>query len=115
MKKLILTFIFTLFTSIVYADHLNGKEYMLYGRQVPVMCGTPNDVNQYIFDHNFKVYSISVGRRGADPQGEPVYMLTTYVNDDKQEIVTINVPNVQETCMLFHGYDVHIIDKGLTN
>ena len=114
MKKLILTLIITLYSSIVFSEHTNGKDYLYFGRQVPVMCGLPNDVNEYILDHNFKVSSLSVGRKGAAPDGEPVYMLTRYVNDEKQELVTINVPGVQETCMLFHGYDVHVI-QGLTN
>ena len=114
MKKIILTLIISLFTSIAYAEHMYGKDYQYYWRNIPAICGTPVEVNEYIIDHGFRVHSLSVGRRGADPQGDPVYMITRYVNDNKQEIVVINVPNVDETCMLFHGYDLTIIEKGLT-
>tara|TARA_Y100001937_G_scaffold122804_1_gene184583 strand:- start:647 stop:994 length:348 start_codon:yes stop_codon:yes gene_type:complete len=115
MKKLILTIIIALYSSIVFAGHDDDKDYDYFGRQVPVMCGLPNDINDYIIDHGFKIHSLSVGRRSANPDGDPVYMVTRYVNDKNEELVTINVPGVQETCMLYHGHDLHVVEKGLTN
>ena len=47
---------------------------------------------------------MSLGRAGSKPDGEPVYMVTTYEKDD-QVLVTVDLPSAGETCILFHTYN----------
>ena len=42
-----------------------------------------------------------------DAEGNPVYMITYYVNEDKTEsAAVIDVPDGTESCILFHTFDL---------
>jgi len=45
--------------------------------------------------------------------GQPVYMITYYVNEDEtQTTAVIDVPNKSESCILFHTFDLTKPNKG---
>ena len=95
MKKIILTLIL-LISSVAHAE--------LYWQSVPAVCGTAESVNAYIQAKNLKPVHISLGREAGDPNGEPVYMVTYYENED-QTLVTVDIPSAEETCILYHTYN----------
>ena len=97
MKKIILGLL--LFCTTAFAN-----PYGFYQIQMPVVCGTPDAIESYIKAKNFDAVGISLGRAGSQPDGEPVYMVTTYEKDD-QVLVTVDLPSAQETCILFHTYN----------
>ena len=104
MKKLIISLIL-LWSGFAYAEHgVNEKHYDLYWQQIPAVCGNPDAVQEYIDDKGFEPKHISLGRSGSKPDGEPVYMVTYYENDD-QVLVTVDIPGAMETCILFHTHN----------
>jgi len=110
MKKLI-TILGILFATVVYADHENdfGQYYF---QQVPSLCGSQNTINNYLIHYKFKPFNLSLGREGMDAEGNPVYMITYYVNEDKTEsAAVIDVPDGTESCILFHTFDLTTTDK----
>jgi len=110
MKKLI-TILGILFATSVYAEHENdfGQYYF---QQVPALCGSVNTINNYLNHYEFKPLTLSLGREGMAFDGQPVYMITYYVNEDKSEsAAVIDVPDGSESCILFHTFDLTTTDK----
>ena len=98
MKKLIV--VLTLLCSVAYTEESN-----LYWNKVPAVCGEPEAVQRYISEKELKPKHISLGRTNGQPDGEPVYMVTFYENEDDETLVTVNVPNDTETCILYHTFN----------
>ena len=80
------------------------ETYDLYWQQVPAVCGTPPEIQRYISDEDFKPVHLSLGRVSSLPDGEPVYMIGYYENDD-QILVTVDVSGANETCILFRSFN----------
>ena len=95
MKKLIIALTF-LMSSVAHAE--------LFWQSVPAVCGSPDDVINYINAKELKPLHISLGREAGDPNGQPVYMVTYYENED-QTLVTVDIPSAEETCILYHTYN----------
>jgi hypothetical protein len=111
MKKLIII-LSILFASIAYADH-EDEIGSYYFQQVPALCGSIDKINTYLDHFNFKPYNLSLGREGMREDGQPVYMITYYVNEDEtQTTAVIDVPNKSESCILFHTFDLTKPNKG---
>ena len=107
MKKLatyliILTWTIVITTIKVFAN----PPYELEWRQIPVVCGVPEEVNRYIDDKNLKPKHFSLGREGSKPDGEPVYVVTLYSNDTGEVLVTVDTPSGIERCILFHTFNL---------
>jgi hypothetical protein len=99
MKKLIL--ILSLLCSSVFAEEYTPFHW----RNVPVVCGAPEDVQNYIDYNELTPKHLSLGRESSDPDGEPIYMITYYENDKGETLVTADVPNGIETCILYHTFN----------
>ena len=80
------------------------ETYDLYWQQVPAVCGAPPEIQRYISDEGFKPVHLSLGRVSSLPDGEPVYMIGYYENDD-QILVTVDVSGANETCILFRSFN----------
>ena len=120
MKRIIkvaasIFFILSLSTASL-AEHESNTEKTplkpgLYWQQMPIVCGNFESVNQYLEMGQFEVNSISVGRSNAKSEGQPVYIVTYFLNHTKTEsIVTISVPTDPEVCMLFRSFDLRFME-----
>ena len=106
MKKILLTILTLLFTSVAYAEH-EADMRMYYFAQVPALCSTPAVIQKYLDHYEFEPYHLSLGREGMEEDGQPVYMVTYYVSKkQEQSATTIDVPSQLERCMLFHSFDL---------
>jgi len=105
MKKILIV-LSLLFASVAYADHEN-VEADAYFQQIPALCSTPEKMQAYIEHLKMKPYHLSLGREGMDPEGQPVFMVTYYVNEEgTSSAALIDVPSGLETCMLFQTFDL---------
>jgi len=106
MKKLILSFILSLFVFSANADHSDDYgDY--YFQQIPALCSTSEKIENYLKHYKFKPVSISLGREGMVEGGQPVFMITYYITEDgTQSAVTIDVPSGIERCIMYHTFDL---------
>ena len=110
MKKIVYTFIVALWlltiASIVKANE-DLRAYEFHIQELPAVCGTQKEVEKYAKDNNYVALNYSLGREGSDPTGQPVFVVTYYVNEDvTQTMATVVVPNSDSACILYITYDV---------
>ena len=87
-------------------DWQTGK-YNFRWMHVPVVCGTSEEVNRYLKDNDFELYSVSIGRAGANEDGDPAYWVSYFVNKSGTESVSaITSPTGNETCMMYRSFDL---------
>ena len=87
-------------------DWQTGK-YNFRWMHVPVVCGTSEEVNRYLKDNDFELYSVSIGREGANKDGDPAYWVSYFVNKSGTESVSaITSPTGNETCMMYRSFDL---------
>jgi hypothetical protein len=102
MKKLLIL-ICLLWNTTSYADM---EKYDLFGMTMPMMCGLPVTVDQYIKDNGFTAINISFGKENAKEDGEIVFAITYYINDKRQTLAVAESPTDPYKCMIFHTFDM---------
>ena len=66
-----------------------------------------DNVKLYLEENEFVLESFSVGRQGAKPDGQPVYMVSYFLNKElKQSIAVITSPSGHESCMMYKSFDL---------
>ena len=122
LKKLIsIIFGAVLLTSaVIGAEHQLPKDYQpapdvgpqLYWLQMPVICGTSEDVMSYIEKYQFTLVNVSYGRDKAKPNGNPVFVVMYYVDPSyTQSIVVMTTMNGLESCMLYKSFDLKFVPQ----
>ena len=85
-------------------DNLQGQLYWL---QMPVICGTSESVLAYIEKNEMTLVNVSVGRDKARPDGEPVFIVSYYVDPTYTiSLVVMSTMNGMESCMLYKSFDL---------
>ena len=110
MKKLLIL-ICLLWSTISYAE-TETEGYDLFSMSMPMMCGLPPIVDKYIADKKFTAINVSFGKQGADPEGEIVFAIKYYINDNHQTIAVAESPADPYKCIIFHSFDM-IMNKNL--
>jgi|TARA_B110000444_G_scaffold183717_1_gene172704 hypothetical protein len=82
------------------------EKYDLFGMTMPMMCGLPVTVDQYIKDNGFTAINISFGKENAKEDGEIVFAITYYINDKRQTLAVAESPTDPYKCMIFHTFDM---------
>ena len=97
-----------LISSITNADtDWQSDKYDFRWMHVPVVCGTSEEVERYLKDNDFELYSVSIGREGANKDGDPAYWVSYFVNKSGTESVSaITSPTGNETCMMYRSFDL---------
>ena len=94
---------------LLFSFKANATEhgYDFRWQSIPVICGTPDEVNRYIENEKFEIVSMSVGRENAQPNGAPAYIVTYYISKDGTESISaVTSPSGTETCMLYRSFDL---------
>ena len=90
-------------------ENLQGQLYWL---QMPVICGTSDSVLAYIEKNEFTLVNVSVGRDKAKPDGEPVFIISYYVDPTyTQSLVVMSTMNGMESCMLYKSFDLKFMPR----
>mgnify|MGYP006252766547 FL=1 len=102
---ILLSIIFS--TQAIAQEDWNSSKYEFKWMHVPVVCGTSEEVSRYLGDKGFKLDSVSIGREGANKEGDPAYWVSYYINEDGTESVSaITSPSGHETCMMYRSFDL---------
>tara|TARA_Y100000296_G_scaffold15414_2_gene18143 strand:+ start:456 stop:845 length:390 start_codon:yes stop_codon:yes gene_type:complete len=90
-------------------DNLQGQFYWL---QMPVICGTSESVLAFIEKNEMTLVNVSIGRDRAKPDGEPVFIVSYYVDSTyTQSLVVMSTMNGMESCMLYTTFDLRFMPK----
>ena len=104
MKKLIL--ILSLFFGIAKAE-TTFESYDFYVEHLPAVCGISTQIEKYAKDNDYTELNWSLGRAGSERTGEPVFIITYWVNTDfTQTMATVTTPNSQNSCIIYVSFDV---------
>ena len=89
-----------------------SEQGQLYWLQMPVICGTSESVLAYIEKNEMTLVNVSVGRDKAKPEGEPVFIVSYYVDPTyTQSLVVMSTMNGMESCMLYKSFDLKFMPK----
>ena len=121
MKKLLLSIIGLLFfMSVAMAEKTPPNsieplqpetEQKLYWMSMPVICGTQENVEEYLKTFNFIMANMSVGRAGAKEDGEIVYYVTYWISEDfTQSIAVVTNMGATESCMMYKSFGLQWTD-----
>ena len=78
-----------------------------YWYQVPVVCGSEDEVKQHLHNLGFKADEWSLGRSDGKSYGRPVYMIITYYNEDRTtKISMLKLPGNPNVCLMYLTFDV---------
>ena len=66
----------------------------------------------YIEKNEFTLVNVSVGRDKAKPDGEPVFIISYYVDPTyTQSLVVMSTMNGMESCMLYKSFDLKFMPR----
>jgi len=92
-----------------------SEQGQLYWLQMPVICGTSESVLAYIEKNEMTLVNVSVGRDRARPDGEPVFIVSYYVDPTYTiSLVVMSTMNGLESCMLYKSFDLKFKGKGIS-
>lgn len=92
-----------------------SEQGQLYWLQMPVICGTSESVLAYIEKNEMTLVNVSVGRDRAKPDGEPVFIVSYYVDPTYTiSLVVMSTMNGLESCMLYKSFDLKFKGKGIS-
>ena len=84
----------------------------LYWLQMPVICGTSENVIAYLDKHQFQLVNVSFGRDKAKPDGDPVFVVQYFVDPTyTQSIVVMTTMSGVESCMLYKSFDLKFMPQ----
>lgn len=121
MKKLILTTLIALILSIIptSADHRPALPQLEEGfnwNEVPVICGTHEAIMQKMERLNMNLLHASFGKKGANPDGDVVFMVLYYANQQGTSTAAVlTMPNDPTACLLFVTFDVTLAPEKKQN
>lgn len=81
-------------------------------QNMPMVCAGGTAIVDGLTQRGFVPVNISLGRRGSDPQGEPVFLITYYISQDgNSTAATMNVPTSTDTCLMYITHDLVITQQ----
>jgi len=92
-------------------EAFNPYQYGMYTQHFPAVCGEYAFVENLLKTKGFTPNQASIGRVGAHPDGEPVFLIMLYRNDD-QLLMTMETPQQMEKCIMFLTFNTIEIPKG---
>ena len=113
MKKLLLSILgLLLLTSVTIAEESDIQKYNFYWDQVPVVCGTPEEIDRWANDKGCTPLSLSYGKEGGDKDGAVVYIVVYYLNKDNGEtFATVTTPTGSDVCVIFRTFNLQLNPK----
>ena len=107
MFKYIILLLSIIFSTSAIAQDWEPEKYDFRWMHVPVVCGTSDEVQRYLKDNDFELESVSIGREGANQEGDPAYWVSYFVNKKGTEAISaVTSPTGHETCMMYRSFDL---------
>ena len=76
-------------------------------QSMPMVCASGNTIVNDLTAKGFVPVNMSLGRKEASPEGEPMFLVTYFINQDATATAaTMNIPISTDTCLLFLTHDL---------
>lgn len=96
-----------LLTANLMADEHVTKPKGYHWQQIPAVCGDETMVLKDLAEQGFVPVNMSLGRANSDPQGEPVFLVTYFLQQDMSgTAATITIPTSNDACILYITHDL---------
>ena len=113
MKKLIIA-LTLLITSFAFAEHETTtpplvEKFNFWWEQVPAVCSTSDEIERWAEFKKFNPINISFGRAGGVPDGEIVYIVVYWMNEEQETFASVSTPEKpNESCIVFRTFDLKL-------
>ena len=110
MKKLIIA-LTLLLTSLAFAehDHVKKETFNFWWEQVPAVCSTSDEIERWAEFKKFNPINISFGREGGTPDGQIVYIVVYWMNEDQESFASVSTPErPDQACIVFRTFDMKL-------
>ena len=119
MKKLIIA-LTLLISSFAFAEHESVQDtpvekFNFWWEQVPAVCSTSEEIERWAEFKKFNPINISFGREGGTPDGQIVYIVVYWMNEDQESFASVSTPErPDQSCIVFRTFDLKL-NVGLLN
>jgi hypothetical protein len=100
MKKFLLVIMFLMTSNYVSADN-----NIFYQSQAPMLCTTAVQMNEFLDANGMKPHSIGLGRNGGSIDGDIVFAISHWLNEDGKMMAIIETPAQGEKCIVYGIFD----------
>lgn len=113
MKKLIIA-LTLLITSFAFAEHETPskppvEKFNFWWEQVPAVCSTSDEIERWAEFKKFNPINISFGREGGTPDGQIVYIVVYWMNEDQESFASVSTPErPDQACIVFRTFDMKL-------
>ena len=114
MKKLIIA-LTLLITSFAFAEHEiphtepNGEKFNFWWEQVPAVCSTSEEIERWAAYKKFNPINMSFGREGGTPDGQIVYIVVYWMNENQESFASVSTPErPDQICIVFRTFDMKL-------
>ena len=113
MKKLIIA-ITLLLTSLAFAEHETPtkppvNKFNFWWEQVPAVCSTSDEIERWAEFKKFTPVNMSFGREGGSPDGQIVYIVVYWINEEQETFASVSTPqDPDQACIVFRTFDLKL-------
>ena len=114
MKKLIIA-LTLLISSFAFAGHdiphtdQNGEKFNFWWEQVPAVCSTSEEIERWAEYKKFNPINMSFGREGGSPDGQIVYIVVYWINEEQETFASVSTPqDPDQACIVFRTFDLKL-------
>ena len=114
MKKLIIA-ITLLLTSFAFAEHEEQEtnppveKFNFWWEQVPAVCSTSEEIERWAEYKKFNPINMSFGREGGTPDGQIVYIVVYWMNENQESFASVSTPErPDQSCIVFRTFDMKL-------
>ena len=114
MRKLIFIILFSIGVfNLSYADHELNKspveKFNFWWEQVPAVCSTSDEIERWAEFKKFNPINISFGREGGSPDGQIVYIVVYWMNEEQESFASVSTPErPDQACIVFRTFDMKL-------
>ena len=112
MRTLLIALIFTIgvfsFSNATDTSEKERKTYDFYWSSMPTVCALKSEITAWLDNNNFQPVSMGWGRENGRQEGQIVYAVVIYVNDNYEMAAIAETPDGGEACVVFRTFDMQL-------
>ena len=108
MRKLLFIILFSIGVfNFSYAEHEPDtrpqvEKFNFWWEQVPAVCSTADEIERWAEFKKFTPVNMSFGREGGSPDGQIVYIVVYWINEEQETFASVSTPqDPDEACIVF--------------